>query len=179
MPNNMKQQSPTSVDDLYQSNQAPSTQGRGPVCKAPNPSRGPSAMGGRVDWKGKLTTKRTKALKTPAAKVPKNKKCDDDALEKDWKRSYYCTMIKIEPFSIASAAGRPQDLVYCEIRHETPIRFRVRGGHADAMVCPRSPWVHVHTPRMNDLEEENDGPFAPSPSDIDVERAHRKQGLRA
>ena len=75
-------------------------------------------MGGRV----KPTTKRTKALKTPAAKVPKNKKCDDDALEKDRKHGY-CTMIKIEPFSTASAAGRPlQDLVYCEIRHSAPIQ---------------------------------------------------------
>ena len=94
-------------------------------------------MGGRV----KPTTKRTKALKTPAAKVPRTKKCDDDALEKDWQRSY-CTMIKIEPFSTASAAGRPQDLVYCEIRHKTPIQFRVRGGHAEC---------------SNDLVEENDG----------------------
>ena len=59
-------------------------------------------MGGRV----KPTTKRTKALKTPAAKVPKNKKCDDDAFKKDWQPSY-CTMIEIEPFSTASAAGRP------------------------------------------------------------------------
>ena len=36
MPNNMKQQSPTSVDDLDQSDQATKNQGRGPVC---SPSR--------------------------------------------------------------------------------------------------------------------------------------------
>ena len=82
-----------SVDDLDQSNPVASTRGRGPVCNASVQAQphSPPAMGPRVKTI-KPTTKRTKALKTPAAKVPENKKCDDDALKKDWKHSY-CTML--------------------------------------------------------------------------------------
>ena len=102
-------------------------------------------MGGRV----KPTTKRTKALKTPAAKMTRrqaaedrNKECDDDALKKDFWQHSYSTMIRIEPSSTASAAGGPQEgFVYCEIYHSSPIKYCVRGGRADAMVCQRPAWV--------------------------------------
>ena len=112
-----------------------------------------------MGWKGEPKTKRTNALKTPAAKMTRrqaaedrNNECDDDALKKDvWQHSH-STMIRIEPFSTASAAGAPQEgFFYCEIRHSSPIQYCVRGGRADALVCQRPAWVRF--PPLDDWEE--------------------------